>query len=727
MVVAVMLVWAAPAAWAGAKRPALGLVLSGGGAKGLAHIGVLKVLEEADLRPDMIAGTSMGGIVGALYAVGYNAREIEAVVLHQDWEALLADRIPREALSFEDKQEDGKYLAVFPISRGKLSLPTGLVSGQNITTLMTRLFFPARDVTDFRRLPIPFFCMATDIESGQPVLMDRGYLPEVVRATMSIPSMFTPVELDGKLLVDGGVLCNLPVEHLRERGADTIIAVDVNFQLSGREQLDSLAKILNQSVMIYTLEACKRQAAMAKIRIEPPLVEFNLMDFDQARAIIDRGEAEARRHWKELTDLAASLGRTPGKPQPQSRPDPGTTVVHVTEIRVEGLREVSREFVNRQLGLDAPSRLSCLEIERAVNRLYGSKYFQSVTYAFQPADGGEILRIQVKEDADSFFRFGIHYDTELYAMLLMEASFRNLLSRGSDLRLDAALGKLSAFDASYFFQPGWQRGLGIGVGINYQNGGMALYHVGKVEAYEDKTYWKTDLLARGTIWDAVALGAGVEKEFMLANSTQTVDGEDDDYVESLNYVAFLKIDTLDRSFYPRSGTRTELTVKYVTDDGGIRLQDDWMHYALMQWNARHVLPLTRRLSLAGSLYGGASIGESGNPAQWFFLGGMTGFQRNQLPFLGLRNIESAGPDIWVAQIGLQAEPWDDKFVILRANAGRTAYDVKDLFQRDETLSDLFVGYGLTVGALTVVGPVEGTVMADDRGRVSGFVSIGRPF
>jgi NTE family protein len=403
-------------------------------------------------------------------------------------------------------------------------------------------------------------------------------------------------------------------------------------------------------------------------------------------------------------------------------PDPSCQGITITGIRIEGLHEVSEEFVLHQLALDLPRRMSCQEIEKAVNRLYGSRYFQSVTYRFQAGPDGEILIVKVREDANNFFRAGIHYDTELNAMLLMELSFRNLLSRGSEVRVDAALSQVVALDASYFFQPGWQRGLGFGADFGYQGGGMAIYNVDKVKAYVDQHYWKADCVAQGTLFESLAFGLGLEKEIEVADSTLTTQNDETSYVESLNGLAYLRADSLDRNFYPRQGWKVDVTGKYVTDRLTMKVQEPFRPYYRLLLNATRVLPLFPHLSLAGTLRGGATLGDTVNPTQWFYVGGMTSFERNKLPFVGMPNIEAAGPNVLIADVSLQFEPWEDRFIVLRANVGRTGSHVEELFQQ----GNLLIGYGVSLGALTVIGPVEGTLMADKKGIPAGFINIGYP-
>ena len=207
--------------------PKIGIALSGGAARGLAHIGVLKVLEQAGIPVDVIAGTSMGSVVGGLYALGYNADQLDTIVRAQDWFRLLTDPVDRRDLPVDRKIAADRIMLTLPIYRGGIHLPRSVVPGQRIWELLTRLTWSAHGVHDFHRLPTPFAAVATDLETGQAVVLDRGFLPDAIRASMALPSVFAPVELGGVVLIDGGVVRNLPAHDARALGADVLICSDV--------------------------------------------------------------------------------------------------------------------------------------------------------------------------------------------------------------------------------------------------------------------------------------------------------------------------------------------------------------------------------------------------------------------------------------------------------------------------------------------------------------------
>jgi NTE family protein len=269
------------------ERPRIGLVLSGGGARGAAHVGVIRALEEMRIPIDAIAGTSMGAVVGGLYAAGLDGEEITGVFRSIDWQDLLRDRAPRRDLVFRRKQDDRSFLA-----RGSLGfrpgegvvLPLGLVQGQKITQLLRGATLRVGDVRDFDALPTPFRALATDLESGEPVVLAGGDLATVLRASMSAPGVLAPVEIDGRLLVDGGLVDNLPVGLAREMGVDVIIAVDVSFPLAKRDGLESAFDVTNQMIGIMvrrrTLES-RASLGGRDVLVEPDLGRMTAVDFDR--------------------------------------------------------------------------------------------------------------------------------------------------------------------------------------------------------------------------------------------------------------------------------------------------------------------------------------------------------------------------------------------------------------------------------------------------------------
>ena len=246
------------------KQPKVGLVLSGGGAKGFAHIGVLKAIDKAGIQIDYVGGTSMGAIVGGLYAAGYSANQIEEIILKTDFLTLLRDRLPRSSETFFEKEYGEKSVVTLPVNKGKIGLPRAISKGQNVLNLLLELFDSVDGNQDFSKLSIPFFCIATDVENGSPVILEKGSLPLALRASGSFPSLLNPVEVNDKLLIDGGIANNFPVSILKQKGMDIVIGVDVEGKLFQKENINSVVALLNQ-IMSYKMYS-KSDEEVKKIR-----------------------------------------------------------------------------------------------------------------------------------------------------------------------------------------------------------------------------------------------------------------------------------------------------------------------------------------------------------------------------------------------------------------------------------------------------------------------------
>jgi len=308
------------------KRLKIGLVLSGGGARGFAHVGVLKVLEENKIPVDYVAGASMGGLVGALYATGRTPDEMERIIETLDWDTLLRGRTTFEALSYRRK-EDRRNLpgAITLGGKGaKLNLPGSLNPGHEIGLALDRLMFSYGDKTDFDALPIPFRVVATDLVNAETVVLKNGSLAQSLRATMAIPGVFAPVELNGKILADGGILNNIPTDVAKEMGADIIIVVNIETQLGDRAALQDLVGILGQTFYVATIENSRRSLRQADFIIAPDLENYTTFDFTKGEKIVELGYAGAQAKISLLKSLAlddAEWNRHLAERRAKIRPD----------------------------------------------------------------------------------------------------------------------------------------------------------------------------------------------------------------------------------------------------------------------------------------------------------------------------------------------------------------------------------------------------------------------
>ncbi|MEN8885799.1 MAG: patatin-like phospholipase family protein, partial [Winogradskyella sp.] len=376
------------------KAPKIGLVLSGGGAKGFAHIGVLKVIDSLGIKVDYIAGTSMGAIIGSLYASGYSGKQLEAMFNNIDFDALINDKFPREFKPFYERENAEKYAVSLPFQKFKITLPSALSRGQNVYNLLYQLMLPVNEIKDFEKLPIPFFCIATDMETGESILLDKGRLAEAVTASAALPSLFQPVAIGNRVLIDGGVTNNFPVEKLRAKGMDVIIGVDVQDALKDRDYLKSAPDILLQINNFRTINLMKAKAPLTDIYIKPDITDFSVISFNKGRNIITNGEVAARVNLPELLKLQNKTDTVVSKPFIQL-----VDSLKINSIRVKGKELYTRSFILGKLKLKAEGKIEYSDFTKGINNLIATNNFDTFRYYLEPTKGAEgyNLRGQVIE------------------------------------------------------------------------------------------------------------------------------------------------------------------------------------------------------------------------------------------------------------------------------------------------------------------------------------------
>lgn len=416
-----------------AARPRVGLVLSGGGARGAAHVGVLKVLEQLHVPIDAIAGTSMGAVVGGLYASGLSARDIEKIMTSLNWQAAFHDRPPREDLTLRRKQEDENFLVKFPLGvRGhRIVLPKGLIEGQGLSQMLRRLTLPVARITNFDELPTRFRAVATDLESGEPVVLASGDLTSAMRASMSAPGIFAPVERQGRILVDGGIADNVPVDVAREMGVDLLIVVDVGSPLEQRSKLTDVTAISNQMLAILLRRNAEQQLATLKptdILIAPPLGDASSFDFGAVARYISVGEAAARTAVEQLSSLAVSdeqMQRYQERRSAQRLPPP---VIHFVQAD-SGSQEYS-DTLDRLFKDMAGKPLDPGAVARRVTALYGLGGLDTLDYRVVGHEDyyGLALDARPSSQGPNYLRFGLSLQDDFEGHATYDAAVRFVMS-----------------------------------------------------------------------------------------------------------------------------------------------------------------------------------------------------------------------------------------------------------------------------------------------------------
>jgi NTE family protein len=443
------------------QRPRIGLVLGGGGARGAAHIGVLKELERLHIPVDAIAGTSMGAIIGGLYATGINADELEQLVSSLDWNAALSDTVARENLSFRRKQDEREFPINFELGiRGTdLLLPKGVIQGQELDLLLRGLTLHASHIHDFDKFPIPFRAIASDIVAGEAVVIDSGDLAMAIRASMSVPGVFAPVRVDGRLLVDGGLIGNLPVDVMQQMGVDIIIAVDVEFPLYKSEELGSVLAISEQMLTILIRKETLRQIdtlADSDILIRPELGVYASANFGDIAETIQPGQQAALDQAARLQELSLSDAEwAPYLAQRTLRLNPNDKLAFV---RVVHDGKLAPEVLESRLSVHTGDKIDADILAQNASRLYGLKLYEHVDYRLIDEDGGTGVeyRAVAKSWGPNFLQFGVSIENDFegstgfnLAARLTKAGLNKL---GAEWRTDLQLGTDPAL-LTEFYQP----------------------------------------------------------------------------------------------------------------------------------------------------------------------------------------------------------------------------------------------------------------------------------
>lgn len=382
------------------------MVLSGGGAKGFAHIGVLKVLEEAGVKVDYIGGTSMGAVIGGLYASGYNAAQIDSIFQTTNFNELINDFIPRSSKNFYERRNDELYPLILPFNKLKIGIPEALSKGMYNYNLLSRITRNVRHIRDFNQLPTPFICIATNIETGDEVLLNKGNLAQAMIASSAFPSLFSPVEIGGKILIDGGVVNNYPIEEVRKMGADIIIGVDVQDGLLDRTQLKDATKILVQITSLQSIDRMKKNIANTDVYIKPDISQYGVVSFDKGKEIIRKGEEAAFGVYEQIKKLVAS-SQVYHKPKLNVLTDS----LHIGSINYGKLTNYTKEYVSSKLRFKPDSKITYDGLLRGINNINATQNFSGISYSLDNVGDKVNLNLNLKENpTKTYLKFGLHYD-----------------------------------------------------------------------------------------------------------------------------------------------------------------------------------------------------------------------------------------------------------------------------------------------------------------------------
>ena len=632
----------------------VGLVLSGGGAKGLAHIGALKAIEEAGIKIDYIGGTSMGAIIGSLYAAGYSSYQLDSIFKVTDFDELLQNQVPRTAMSFYEKKNYEKYFVSLPFNNFKISLPVSLSKGQTMYNLLNRLLFNVIDIHDFNKLPTPFFCMATDLETGEQIKLDSGYLTQAVVASASIPSLFEPVTYNDRVLVDGGVMNNYPIDEVIAMGATIIIGVDVQHPLSTRENLKSATDVLNQINYYNTLNEMPEKRKKTDVYIKPEIKEFNVLSFNEGNEIIKNGYEGSLLLKKQLDSIAKlQINKRHTKITPTKLSD----TINIRNVSFNGNEKYSRRYLKGKLRYETGDSLTFDELKQGIYNLNATNNFGSINYELHKVKKSEdnyALIMPIKEiENDMFIKLGLHYDNLYKTSALVNLTKKYLFFNDDVASFDLILGDNLRYKFHYYIDKGFYWSFGIkselnrfkrDVNYNLQEDTI-INNTSSSQLLEMDMLDITNQTYLQTVWhEEFTFGIGLEHKYVNLKTKTINENSDERFLLEDNHFfstyGMLKFDMLDNKYFPTRG---------LFFDGDFHLylekisSNRFNQFSIAKAKLGFATPLLTNLSLSIFSEGGFKIGRTTRNNFDFALGGWGNYLPiNLIPFYGYDFLDFGG-------------------------------------------------------------------------------------
>ena len=716
-------------------RPKIGLTLSGGGAKGLAHIGILKAIDSAGLKIDYITGTRMGAILGALYAIGYSGKEIEQICKNMDWDMLLSNQIPLRALSMEEKKQYARFAVELPYSKNKIKLPTGVIEGQELNIKLLELFFRVYNNREFKDLPIPFECMATDLETGDLVILDSGNLVTALRASMAIPSVFTAVMIGNKKLVDGGLVRNFPVKNLKYMGADITIGSSVNSGLSTKDEISNPIDVILQMAFFKEAGDFKEEIPLTDIYIHIPLGKYNMNSFGSGKEIMLLGDETGKNYYQQFKKLADSINSLGAHVTKTEAPHPVVKPVYIENYEVIGLKKTSLPFFIHLMDFYDHKYYSVTEISKAMRRAYGSRYYSSITYTLETLTGDTAKIIfKVQENPGTYLKAGLYYSIFRGINVNVNVTSRDFIIPNSRTMLSLAIGESMQLEAEHIQNLGRKKNIAIIPGFNIDRLAINTYNNFKRDGIYKQTFYKTYINIQNSGSNKIAAGVGTAWEYEQLNPTvRSVQEQKGNFSSTKSYV-YLNLNTLKQTFYPTKGIRlnAELGIVYhqtpninVFKNGQPVISTlNFDNYTRFVLDGNFYVPMSR-FTLLSEIQAGINFSDKGNVLNNFSIGGINGSFRNQVRFAGLQEATVNSATVVALQLGLRFTLFNNIYIIGRANAL-----LKDFATKKNTTSNRSVlsGYALTFAYKSPIGPLELSAMYSDQSkRVQSYVVFGIPF
>ena len=711
------------------SRPKVGLVLSGGGAKGAAHIGVIKYIEEAGIPIDYIAGTSMGSVVGGMYALGYSADEMLDIISSVDWNRLISNDVDRRKIAYRRKHEKSTQLISVPFSMDaeqadlqsrsfRNSLPKGLVSGDNLINLFNSLCVGYSDSLSFDELPIPFLCIATNMVSGEADVLDRGEFAKALRASMAIPILFDPVKMNNSLYVDGGLTCNFPAEQCRAMGADYIIGVSMSPGLE--DNADNLTSILSQVKQLKEIITDKdfdRYNQQCDIFISPDLKGVGMLSFDAesvARVTQSGYEAASLQasEFDMLKDIIYSSATVDS--EDSSAPKRAANILHqqvkISNIEFGSLDKYVDRWMRRACRVHIGDYVGKDDIDETVSLYYGTGDYESVTYTLHndtATPDGYILKFNFIDKPPHNIGLGFRFDSQDMLSVLLRAGINSNRMSGFKADLEAKLGGNQWLNLNFSY--GHMLYPRINMAYNFRNSELDVYDMDVLDMNEKFLQHKFKFYLSENYSRTFSVGAGVEMEVLTPKKVMyslcDVVNEDYKAVNTIGTFAYLSFDNLDRSRFPNRGVKGR--VDYTWRDAILGSQGvQKLHFGSLVFGVEGYVPvIDDKFVIVPHLYGGFLFGAGAvngaysgwNPIfrgpvpMYPYMNNIVGgaekgrYIDHQLPFIGLNNASFAFNNVAIIRADMRLCLHKNHYLTTMVNYGRSGVDINNFFNEQDVL------------------------------------------
>jgi len=709
-------------------RKKVGLVLSGGGAKGMAHIGAIKIIEEAGIPIDYVVGTSMGSIIGGLYSIGYTPEQMDSMVRKQDWGFLLSDQRQRKDMNMQEREADEKYVISVPFSKSAIQdLTGGLIKGQNISNLFSELTLGYHDSINFNKLPIPFACVSENIVKGEEYVFHEGILSTAMRASMAIPGVFTPVRLDSMVLVDGGVVNNYPVNVAKQMGADVIIGVDVQSELKTANELENAGAILGQLIDLMGQDTYLKNLKETDVLIKVDVKGYSAASFSKnaVDSLIHRGLMAAEAQKGALMKLKKEIGLPEDYRPIREHTYQPVEWIMIKDIHFKGLDEKDTEWVMKRCGLEENAFNSIQRIEGATSIILANTSYSNISYnLLQNNDGTYDLYYMLNKKNESRINIGVRFDSEEIASLLINARTTIKSKLPSYVSASIRLGKRYGAQITYGIETSPLSTLGLSYQYMYSD--IDYHWLGK-RSFTTTFDRHTAEISYSNVWlRNFRFGMGVKYELYDYGRFLHMIGSEGFEVNKehfYTYFANLHYETYDKAYFPSKGIKFHSSYSLNTDN--FLEYKDRTPFSIVSGVFEGVVPITPRFAILPFVSGRLIFGENIPFSKMNAMGGdaMEQYLPEQLPFAGTNQVELMNNTLLIGGMKFRQKIGNVHYLTLTGNYALSSGKITNILN-EENMFGCSIGYGMN----SMFGPLEASFNYTNHSKKVGFyINLGYKF